>query len=111
MPRGDRTGPSGMGSMTGRAAGYCAGNSVPGYAGPGAGQGFGRGFNRGFGRGVGFGLGFRGGRGGWDVPYPAAPNPAQTVSVLKEQAEYLENTLESIKKQIAGFASTTDDNN
>jgi len=31
MPRGDRTGPAGMGPMTGRAAGYCAGYPVPGY--------------------------------------------------------------------------------
>jgi hypothetical protein len=31
MPRGDRTGPSGMGPMSGRAAGYCAGYAVPGY--------------------------------------------------------------------------------
>ena len=34
MPRGDRTGPAGMGPMTGRAAGYCAGYSTPGYTNP-----------------------------------------------------------------------------
>ena len=34
MPRGDGTGPDGMGSMTGRAVGYCAGYSVPGFANP-----------------------------------------------------------------------------
>ena len=34
MPAGDRTGPSGMGPMTGRAAGYCAGNDMPGYMNP-----------------------------------------------------------------------------
>ena len=44
MPRGDGTGPMGMGSMTGRAMGYCAGYSVPGYMNQ-AGFGFsGRGF-------------------------------------------------------------------
>lgn len=32
MPRGDGTGPAGMGPMTGRAAGYCAGFAAPGYA-------------------------------------------------------------------------------
>ena len=32
MPRGDGTGPGGLGPMTGRRAGYCAGNDVPGYA-------------------------------------------------------------------------------
>ncbi|HEB11422.1 MAG TPA: hypothetical protein ENI06_09450 [Spirochaetales bacterium] len=39
MPRGDRTGPSGYGAMTGRAAGFCAGYSTPGYANFGAGRG------------------------------------------------------------------------
>ena len=31
MPFGNGTGPAGMGPMTGRAAGYCAGYPVPGY--------------------------------------------------------------------------------
>jgi len=31
MPIGDGTGPSGMGPLTGRKAGYCAGFRVPGY--------------------------------------------------------------------------------
>ncbi|NLJ24593.1 MAG: DUF5320 domain-containing protein [Firmicutes bacterium] len=51
MPRGDGTGPVGMGRMTGRGAGYCAGFAVPGYANPGGvrrGLGFGRGYRRGF---------------------------------------------------------------
>ena len=34
MPGGNRTGPMGMGPMTGRAAGYCAGYPVPGYMNP-----------------------------------------------------------------------------
>ena len=34
MPRGDGTGPAGMGPMTGRAAGYCAGYNMPGYMNP-----------------------------------------------------------------------------
>lgn len=34
MPWGDRTGPMGLGPMTGRAAGFCAGYTVPGYANP-----------------------------------------------------------------------------
>ncbi|HHX95299.1 MAG TPA: DUF5320 domain-containing protein, partial [Clostridia bacterium] len=32
MPRGDRTGPTGLGPLTGRGAGFCAGFKVPGYA-------------------------------------------------------------------------------
>lgn len=31
MPRGDRTGPWGQGPKTGRGAGFCSGNSVPGF--------------------------------------------------------------------------------
>jgi hypothetical protein len=34
MPFGNGTGPAGLGPMTGRAAGYCAGYSVPGYMNP-----------------------------------------------------------------------------
>ena len=55
MPRGDRTGPWGLGPMTGRAAGYCAGYPVPGFMNPmpgfGRGFGYGRGWGRGYGRG------------------------------------------------------------
>lgn len=57
MPRGDSTGPLGMGPLTGRATGHCAGYPLPGYANPapraGLGQGLGYGRGRGgFGRGV-----------------------------------------------------------
>lgn len=69
MPRGDRTGPAGMGPMTGRGAGFCAGNGTAGYMNNagiyGGGRGFGgrRGFGGGLGRGLGrgFGRGFFGG--------------------------------------------------
>lgn len=122
MPGGDRTGPAGMGPMTGRAAGYCAGYSMPGFANAIPGRGFGFGRGRGFGFGRGLGLGFRGGRGGggyWGapyaapaVPYPGAvapytapygagPTPEQEADVLKGQAEYFEDALEGIKKRIA----------
>ena len=37
MPWGDGTGPAGLGPMTGRAAGYCAGFNVPSYLNPGVG--------------------------------------------------------------------------
>jgi hypothetical protein len=71
MPFGDGTGPLGLGPMTGRGAGFCAGfvrpgfsNPMPGYPysygyyGPAPvstrwGWGLGRGFGRGFGRGSG----------------------------------------------------------
>ena len=49
MPRGDKTGPNGMGPMTGRGLGFCNGYSAPGFMNPGFGRGMGRGFGRGFG--------------------------------------------------------------
>jgi NAD-dependent dihydropyrimidine dehydrogenase PreA subunit len=58
MPFGDRTGPRGMGPMTGRGAGYCAGFGWPSFANPIPGRrwfGFGwRGWGRGRGRGFGW---------------------------------------------------------
>ena len=39
MPRGQGTGPRGMGAMTGRAAGFCAGHSRPGFANRNPGRG------------------------------------------------------------------------
>ena len=70
MPRGDKTGPQGLGSKTGRAAGYCVGYPVPGYINPTRwyGRGFGRGFTR---RG---GRGFGGGR--FVYPHPVVVQPA-----------------------------------
>lgn len=114
MPRGDRTGPAGMGPMTGRAAGYCAGFGVPGYDNPIGGRGLG------FGYGRGLGLGFRGGRGGrggwggrWTAPYAgygyavpavaayaAAPTREQEIDALQGQAKYFEDALADIKKRL-----------
>ena len=93
MPWGNGTGPAGMGPMTGRAAGFCAGYPVPGYRNPGVFGGrrvmpygapmyglgagypvgrvgwFGRWLRGGFGVGRAFGCGWgrgrRGGRGGF----------------------------------------------
>jgi len=43
MPRGDGTGPTGLGPMTGRKAGYYGGFEAPGFANPVPGYGAGRG--------------------------------------------------------------------
>jgi hypothetical protein len=40
MPRGDQTGPMGVGRMAGRRAGYCAGFETPGYSNPSRWQDF-----------------------------------------------------------------------
>jgi len=118
MPGGDRTGPAGMGPMTGRAAGFCAGFGVPGYANPVGGRGYGMGWGRG--RGMGRGRGFGWGRAGYGVPayggavnpyvYGGAPftptvAPQQELDSLKGQAEYLEDSLDGIKKRIEELES------
>ena len=114
MPRGDRTGPAGMGPMTGRAAGFCGGYNVPGYMNPVGGRGF---FGRGMGRrgGSGRGRGFGWAGAGYGMPaWGAAANPyayggapfapavtaEQELDGLKGQAEYLEDHLDEIKKRI-----------
>ena len=98
MPGGDRTGPLGLGAMTGRAAGYCTGYPVPGFMNPimeypGYGRGLGRGMRR--------GLGYR------YMPYgPTAfgYNPAITaeeeLSMLKEHTKLLQKQLEKIQKHV-----------
>jgi len=118
MLGGDGTGPMGMGPMTGRAAGYCAGTTVPGYMNSVPGRGFGMGFGRGVGgRGRGGGWGRRNwfhatGMPGWAragaelpawggyPPYSGAPTAEQELDVLKGQAEYFGGALEDIKKRI-----------
>lgn len=113
MPLGDRTGPWGLGPMTGRAAGYCAGYAVPGYMNPIPGRGlrrggWGRGWGRGFGRGRGWGRGFGWGPLPWGVPYVPAYGPAYSasyrpedeVAALRDQAKYLEEALQDIRKRI-----------
>ncbi len=108
MPGGDRTGPRGLGPMTGRALGYCAGFESPGYT-----RGPGMGYGRGWGRGRGFGYG-RGGGYGWGLgygyrdpvypPYPAASLPVSTpenqLTMLKQEKDYLENEMNGIKNAL-----------
>ncbi|MDP8234731.1 MAG: DUF5320 domain-containing protein [Candidatus Saelkia tenebricola] len=114
MPGGDGTGPAGMGSMTGRAAGYCAGYAMPGYMNPipGRGSGFGRGMGRGRGRGVGMGRGF-----GWGGAYPSYPaayanypyapnlNPQQEADMLKEQTKVVQDELNAMNERIKELES------
>jgi len=67
MPLGDGTGPAGMGPMTGRAAGFCAGYPVPGYMNPAVG---GAGFYGGGVPAVGpYGAGYGMPYGGWGNPW------------------------------------------
>jgi hypothetical protein len=114
MPGGDRTGPLGAGPRTGRAAGFCAGFRMPGYANPNMGSGYGRGYGRGFGRG--FNRGFR--NRGWDyygIPsWGAPPNMpfgynqpyyekaayADELEQLRSQEKYLDDSLRELRERI-----------
>ncbi|MFW9917458.1 MAG: DUF5320 domain-containing protein [Candidatus Thorarchaeota archaeon] len=105
MPWGDRTGPRGFGSRTGRGLGYCSGYSTPGYTkGPGMGMGWGRGRGGGWGRG-------RGGRwGGWggyylapNYDFPETVPPYPPVPIMpdpQEESKYLENVVKGLRKEI-----------
>ncbi|MGW8257130.1 MAG: DUF5320 domain-containing protein [Thermoguttaceae bacterium] len=115
MPRGDGTGPMGLGPMTGRGAGFCAGSGVPGFVGRGLGLGFGRGKGgRGGGRGwrnMFFATGLTGwqraamgwpalGGGGRNAPTAPVMTKEQEVEILKRQAEFLGNQIEAVKKRM-----------
>jgi len=102
----------GAGPMSGRAAGYCAGWGMPGFANHGA-PGFGRGRGMGMGRGGGRGwrnmfyaTGLPGWQRGWMAP-PAAP-PEQQKSVLKAQTEALEQQLASLKQRLSELEGSTE---
>ena len=110
MPRGDRTGPQGLGPMTGRGAGYCAGFGVPGYANPSSRFGRGRGFNAGgYGwRNQFYATGIPGGMpsAGYPEPYQN-PDPEWEKQALKSQADVLESELGSIKKRLDELESSS----
>lgn len=86
MPQGDRTGPNGQGSMTGRGMGFCAGFNAPGF------------MNSGFGRGFGRGRGFR-----WRAR-TIQPMPMQQVQPAviteKQEKQFLEQDLVTLKEEM-----------
>ena len=110
MPGRDRTGPAGMGPMTGRGWGDCADYGAPNAA-------FRRGYGPGYGRGGWGGRG--GGRRGWRHGFYATglpgwarygygpfwegaplPTQEQELDMLKREAEWLENQLNAISQRI-----------
>lgn len=116
MPRKDGTGPGGMGSMTGRGAGYCGGSDVAGFA--SAGRGWGMGFRGGrgmSGRGFGGGHGWRHrfwatGLPGWArLGEAGAPrsgmDPTAEKRILERQAEALRSELEFVTKRLSEIGS------
>ncbi len=108
MPRFDGTGPNGAGPMTGGARGLCN------QASPGYNPGINRGYN--YGRGFGFGRGFRGAGVGygrnsnWYPPAAASgvvENRTTEILNLKNEASYLQQSLEAIKQRLAELETET----
>jgi hypothetical protein len=116
MPRGDRTGPGGLGPMTGRAAGY----NVPGYMNPIPGRP-GGGFWRGSQYGRGGGRGWRNmywatGLPGWmryqpgaygspyapsvAAPYAPRPTAEMELNALEDQVKYMEEGIRAARERI-----------
>ena len=95
MPRGDRTGPNGMGPMTGRSLGYCNDYASPGFTKGaqrgGAGFNYGRGLRRGFCRGFGYDRGFQ---------YPAYTAPQYSA---KDETKYLETEIDALKNELTAM--------
>jgi hypothetical protein len=121
MPKGDRTGPMGTGSMTGRGAGYCAGFGAPGYANTTV-RGFGRGPQRVSGS---WGGGFGGAGRGWRHRFYATGVPgrayfgrdwtshAETDLSLEKQTlesryEALKSELESIRRRLSDIEPSSE---
>lgn len=89
MPDGDRTGRMGKGPLTGRGAGFCRGNDLPGYANRGGCQN-----GRGQGR-----------RRGPDTP-PSTPDHQMTTRErLEHRAEVLRAELDRIDRQLTNLGT------
>jgi hypothetical protein len=107
MPRGDGTGPGGLGPMTGIGAGYCAGYVVPGFMNPyggrlGLGFGYGRGFRSGYAYPIAYVPPVYGGGGFYQPP----AEPKQEMEMLAEEAKALKEQLEAINKRITELEET-----
>jgi len=99
MPRGNRMGPAGLGPMTGRGMGYCAGFNIPGFANRAGGFIMG-----GFGRGRGFrnmyymtGLPAWARYGGFTAPDTISLDEK---TLLDSRQKVLEEELNLIRKQL-----------
>ncbi len=103
----------GMGPMTGRAAGLCAGYPTPGYMSPAGGRGFwgrGRGGGGGWGRRNWYyatGLPFWARFGGYGPPQQQ-PNRELEKQTLQGQADMLQSELDSIKRRISEIETTSE---
>ncbi len=99
MPRGDGTGPNGMGPMTGRGFGRGAGSQMPGGMNAGQGQGMGRGGRGGFG-----GMNMGAAPGADYVPRPAETMP-QDMPVQTAG----ESDIDLLRREVASLSQALSD--
>ena len=113
MPRGNRTGPMGAGAKSGRAAGFCAGFGMPGFANPSMTATSGRAMRRNRSRmclqPTGWGgrhrWGFAAGRPGWGSfgGHPFMPQPVDPEwekEALRDRSRALQSELDAINKRL-----------
>ena len=116
MPGRNRTGPTGMGPMTGRGLGWCSGYAGREVDAPAAGPGYGMGFGRGRGFGAGWRMGGGRGRGGgwrfggYGAPYGypaayAAPDPEVEKQALANQSKALQAELDWVRQRLSEIES------
>lgn len=93
MPFGDKTGPMGQGSMTGRGLGFCSGFSAPGYTKPS------------FGRGRGFRNWYRAtGLTGWQrARMNHHSSSQQEKEMLTGEKEAIQSQIKALEKQMKGL--------
>ncbi len=110
MPQGDRTGPMGQGSRTGRSLGFCSGHDTPGYT-----RGLGERMQRGSGFGRGMGLGRRMGQGrnsgnspsgfSGDLNRMSSIKKEDEISLLKSQIDVLKHSQQTLEKRLEDLAN------
>ncbi len=99
MPGRDKTGPEGIGPLTGRQMGLCVENERGAFSnsGRGYGRGFGRGGGRGFGYGRGLGRGFGYGRG--NFVDENSPNVKEK-TLIENEIRILQDQVSSLEQQL-----------
>ena len=100
MPGRDRTGPNGLGAMTGRHMGFCADSSNQ-YS-SNRGLGFGRGNRAGFGLSKGYGLGYR------NINIENNPN-ISIKTIIENDIRILNDQLSSLEDQLKKAGVKTDE--
>ena len=104
MPGRDRTGPSGLGSMTGRRMGFCADNSNLNYS--NRGLGYRRGNRGGLGFGGGYGSRSRFGYGNGYIE--STPNVSDK-TIIENEIRVLKDQLSSLEEQLKATGEKSDE--